>query len=98
MLGIQHLNRHGMDLVLTFKKKFMKTLFQLRMKRLNQLRKRLAHLAIGPLVGALIAGLLLLVLMLHVANGPGPGVQGNGDSHGLIRSEVSSTVSTDPTS
>jgi len=67
----------------------MKTLFQLRVKQLNRLRKRLAHLAVGPLLGALIAGVLLLVLMLHVVNGPGPSVQGNGDSHGFIRSEVS---------
>jgi len=38
------------------------------MKTLNQFRKRCAHLAIGPLVGALIAGLLLIVLMLHINN------------------------------
>jgi hypothetical protein len=39
------------------------------MKTLMQVRKRLAHLAIGPLVGAIVAGLLLLVLMLNINNG-----------------------------
>jgi len=38
------------------------------MKTLNHIRKRLAHLAIGPLVGALIAALLLIVLMLNINN------------------------------
>ena len=38
------------------------------MKTLNQIRKRLAHLAIGPLVGALLAGLLLIVLMMNINN------------------------------
>ena len=39
------------------------------MKTLRQIRKRLAHHAIGPLVGALLAGLLLIVLMFHINNG-----------------------------
>jgi hypothetical protein len=38
------------------------------MKTLMHLRKRLAHLAVGPLVGALIAALLLIVLMLNINN------------------------------
>jgi hypothetical protein len=42
------------------------------MKTLNQIRKRLAHLAIGPLVGALLAGLLLIVLMMNINNDESP--------------------------
>ena len=67
----------------------MKTLIQLRMKQLARLRKRMAHKAIGPLLGALVAALLLIVLMIHVTDVQGPSVQGNGDSHGFVRSEVS---------
>ena len=37
-----------------------------------KLRKRLGHLAIGPLVGALVAGLLLIVLMLNINNEGSP--------------------------
>ena len=37
-----------------------------------KLRKRLGHLAIGPLVGALVAGLLLIVLMLNINNDDSP--------------------------
>ena len=37
-----------------------------------KLRKRLGHLAIGPLVGALVAGLLLIVLMLNINNDESP--------------------------
>jgi len=36
------------------------------MKTLFQFRKRLAHLA--PLVGAIVAGLLLIILMLNINN------------------------------
>lgn len=42
------------------------------MKTLMQLRKRLGHLAIGPLVGAIVAGLLLIVLMLNINNSENP--------------------------
>ena len=37
-----------------------------------KLRKRLGHLAVGPLVGALVAGLLLIVLMLNINNDDSP--------------------------
>ena len=70
----------------------MKTLFELRMKQLAHLRKRLAHKAVGPLLGAFIAALLLIALMIHVNHGQGPSVHGNGDSHGFVRTEVSRTV------
>jgi hypothetical protein len=49
------------------------------MKTLKQIRKRLAHLAIGPLVGAIVAGLLLLVLMLNINNGKNTIDQRNDD-------------------
>ena len=42
------------------------------MKTLIKLRKRLGHLAVGPLVGALVAGLLLIVLMLNINNDDSP--------------------------
>ena len=32
----------------------------------------MAHLAIGPLVGALLAGLLLIVLMMNINNDESP--------------------------
>jgi hypothetical protein len=37
------------------------------MKKLDYLRKRMAHLAIGPAVGAVIAGGLLTILMLNIS-------------------------------
>jgi hypothetical protein len=55
------------------------------MKTLNQIRKRLAHLAIGPLVGALLAALLLIVLMLNINNDESP--------VGQIKAEKQSWVS-----
>lgn len=50
------------------------------MKTLMQLRKRLAHRAIGPLVGALLAGILLTVLMLNINNGHDP-INNTGTRH-----------------
>ena len=37
------------------------------MKTIGYIRKRMAHLAIGPAVGALVAGVLLTILMLNIA-------------------------------
>lgn len=54
------------------------------MKTLMQIRKRLAHLAIGPLVGAVIAGLLLIVLMLHINNGETPIGHDIGNKHAKV--------------
>ena len=54
-------------------KTFMKTVFQF--------RKRLAHLAIGPLVGAIVAGLLLIILMLNINNDENSIGQTIGEKH-----------------
>ena len=37
------------------------------MKTVRYIRKRMAHLAIGPAVGAVVAGVLLTILMLNIA-------------------------------
>ena len=50
-----------------------------------QLRKRLAHRAIGPLVGALVAGILLIVLMLNINNGHDPINRTEGTKHASVR-------------
>ena len=62
------------------------------MKTLMQVRKRLAHLAIGPLVGAVIAGLLLIVLMLHINNGESQIGQGIGNKHAKVGLLVNSVA------
>ena len=66
-----------MDFVLSSKKSFMKALMQL--------RKKLAHRAIGPLVGALLAGILLIVLMLNINNGEGSIDHTIGTRHAYVR-------------
>jgi len=37
------------------------------MKTIGYIRKRMAHLAVGPAVGALLAGVLLTILMLNIS-------------------------------
>ncbi|HEX6889530.1 MAG TPA: hypothetical protein VF141_02510 [Chryseolinea sp.] len=54
------------------------------MKTLMQIRKRLGHLAIGPLVGALLAGLLLIVLMLNINNDENPDGQNKAEKHAYV--------------
>jgi hypothetical protein len=55
------------------------------MKTLMQFRKRLAHRAVGPLIGALLAGILLLVLMLNINNGHDPINHPGGSKHAYVR-------------
>jgi len=54
------------------------------MKTLMKLRRRLGHLAIGPLVGAILAGILLMVLMLNINNDQNSIRETNGDKHAYI--------------
>jgi hypothetical protein len=51
------------------------------MKTLMKLRKRLGHSAIGPLVGAIVAGILLIVLMLNINNDQDSIRQTKGEKH-----------------
>jgi len=49
-----------------------------------KLRKRLGHLAVGPLVGAILAGILLIVLMLNINNNQNSIRQTNGEKHAYV--------------
>src|SRR4030095_15469613 len=66
---IQNLKRHGMEIGRMSTIRLMKTLI---------------HLAIGPLVGAILAGLLLIVLMLHVNNGEASVGQNKREKHACV--------------
>ena len=44
----------------------------------------MGHLAIGPLVGAILAGILLMVLMLNINNDQNSIRETNGDKHAYI--------------
>ena len=54
------------------------------MKTLLKIRRRLGHLAIGPLVGAILAGILLIVLMLNINNDQNPIGETKGEKHAYI--------------
>jgi hypothetical protein len=64
------------------------------MKALMQIRKRLGHLAIGPLVGALLAGLLLIILMLNINNGENPNGTNKAEKHSYVSVLVKGVATT----
>lgn len=44
----------------------------------------MAHLAIGPLIGAIVAGLLLIVLMFNINNDQNPNEQTKVEKHASV--------------